>query len=866
MNKTEFKKLLENRRLILDGATGSNLIKRGNMPSGVCPEKWILDNPEVLIGLQQDYFASGSNIVYSPTFTANRIKLAEYGLEDKVDEINSRLVGLSKEAVRRVNENAAASLSEDKAGDIASVRLIAGDLTMTGRQLKPMGDLEVTELINVYRQQIRALCDAGVDLLVVETMMSLPECRCALIAANEIAPDLPVMVTMTFEGNGRALFGTDPLTALVTLQALGADAFGVNCGAGPDTMLDIVKMLTDNSDIPVVVKPNAGLPSLNEDGTTSYSMSAEDFYEAMKPIFDLGVSIIGGCCGTAPEFIEKVRYLDEEMKYEPSFVKGGLRSRGVFALSSERLTCTFDLESNFIIVGERINPTGKKALQAQLREEDFEMVRDFAEKQEMYGAKILDVNMGMSGIDEKATMIRAIEEVTSVTNLPLSLDTSDPEVMEAALMHYPGRALVNSVSLEEVKIKKMLPLVKKYGAMMILLPLSDEGIPETMEAKHEIIRRILEEAYAVGLSDYDIVVDGLVATVGANKNAAIETLNTISHCHDDLKLPTICGLSNISFGLPERSFVNAAFLTMAISAGLTMAISNPNQDLLANTAFACDLLRNKPEADLKYIGRVSSRKEELDENNRIVSLYGGKEMDLSHGGVASLGAQGALTAAPSKNDGVAGMDVRIKPVYDAVIKGNKDRIVDHTKKAVEDGADPGSVLDDALLPAIGVVGEYFDKGRYFLPQLIASAQTMERSIEYLEPLLAKQGGDRQVKGKIVIATVKGDIHDIGKNLVALMLKNNGYTVFDLGKDVPKEDIVEKAISEDADIIALSALMTTTMKQMDDVVAYAKEKGCRACIMIGGAVITQDYSDQIGADGYSADAAEAVKLAWKLVTK
>ncbi len=822
------------------------------MPSGVCPEKWVLDNPEVLISLQEDYFAAGSNIVYSPTFTANRIKLEEYGLENDVERINTGLCELSKQAVKRAGEKEGA--------DPSAVRLVAGDLTMTGRQLVPLGDLESEELIDVYKEQIAALCKGGVDLLVVETMMSLQECRCALIAAKDTAPDLPVMVTMTFETGGRALYGTDPLTALVTLQALGADAFGINCGAGPDTMTDMVRILTDNSDIPVIVKPNAGLPSLAADGSTVYTMKEEEFYEAMKPLFEMGVSIVGGCCGTAPEFIEKVAALDKELPYKPSFADRGLVSRGVYALSSERQTCTFDLDSGFIIIGERINPTGKKALQAQLREGEFEIVRDFAEKQEQYGAKILDVNMGMSGIDEKLTMVRAIHEVTQVTNLPLSLDTSDPEVMEAALINYPGRALVNSVSLEEVKIKQMLPLVKKYGAMMILLPLSDEGIPETLEDKHAIIRRILKEAYAVGLKDNDIVVDGLVATVGANKNAAIETLGTISYCHDELRLPTVCGLSNISFGLPERSFVNAAFLTMAIVKGLTMAISNPNQDLLANTAFACDLLRNKPEADLAYIGRVSSRKDELDGANSVISLYGGKEISFNDPGASGPSDTKKGTDASSDKD----MDPRIRPVYDAVIKGNKDRIASLTKKAVEDGAGPRSVLDDALLPAIAVVGDYFDKGRYFLPQLIASAQTMEKSIEYLEPLLAQEGGDNRAKGKIVIATVKGDIHDIGKNLVALMLKNNGYTVYDLGKDVPKEDIVDKAIQEDADIIALSALMTTTMKQMDDVVAYAKERGCRAAIMIGGAVITQDYSDQIGADGYSADAAEAVKLAWKLI--
>ena len=945
MDKKEFRNILKQGRLILDGATGSNLIKRGNMPSGVCPEKWILDHKEIMIGLQEDYLRAGSNIIYAPTFTANRIKLSEYDLETDLERINLELLALSKEAVRRFKESsrtgasvaldskstgiaadaaghtaatgiaadaagntAAAGMALDAAGNTAAGRealndtnpvFIAGDLTMTGRQLYPMGDLTTEELIDVYRQQIRVLIKGGADLLVVETMMSLQECRCALIAAKEEDCPLPVMVTMTYEESGRALFGTDPLTSLVTLQALGADAVGVNCGAGPDKMAEIARILTENADIPVIVKPNAGLPVLNADGSTSYSMGAEEFCEHMKPILDMGVSVIGGCCGTDPEFIAGIKKLCRETVYRPSFTEKGLGSRGCFALSSERKTCVFDLDSPFIIVGERINPTGKKALQAQLKEGYFEMVRDFAESQEESGAQILDVNMGMSGIDEKETMLKAIEEVCQVTDLPLSIDSSDYEVMEAALRHYPGRALVNSVSLEKVKIEKMLPLVKKYGAMMILLPLSDEGLPASMEDKHRILDEILKEAFALGLTKSDIIVDGLVATVGANKNAALETLETIRHCKEDLQLPTICGLSNISFGLPERSFVNASFLTMAIMSGLTMAISNPNQDLLADTAFACDLLRNKEDADIRYIEQVGRRREALEERGAFISLYGGKEISaVSLAGEKSAGvgntpgngsAPGSGSApgngntpgsgsapgngsthgsgsTPGSDNGIsqASFTGVLADIFNAVVKGSKERILPLTKQAVEEEIPAQVILNNALLPAINKVGDFFDKGKYFLPQLIGSATTMERSIEYLEPILAKDAGGVSKKGKIVIATVQGDIHDIGKNLVALMLKNNGYEVLDLGKDVPKEDIVEAALREKADFIALSALMTTTMKQMKEVVDYAKERGCDAKIIIGGAVITQDYCDDIGADGFSKDAASAVTLVDSLI--
>ena len=835
MDKGKFRDILRSKRLILDGATGSNLIKRGNMPSGVCPEQWILDHPDVLIGLQEDYLLAGSNIVYTPTFTANRIKLSEYGLDGNVESVNCRLADLSRRAIERVKQ---------KKGD--GIYLMAGDLTMTGKQLRPMGTMDTDELIDVYAQQITALMKSGVDLLVVETMMSLQECRCALIAAKEIGCDLPVMVTMTFEESGRALFGTDPLAALVTLSSLGADAVGVNCGAGPDTMLDIVKIFTDNSDTPVIVKPNAGLPSLLPDGTTVYSMSPEEFVNSMKPILQTGVSLVGGCCGTAPEYISALSAACNEIEYRPSFIDRGLKSRGYFYLSSERKTCVFNLDSSFMIVGERINPTGKKALQAELRDGCFDMVRDFASAQEECGAALLDVNMGMSGIDEKETMIKAVEEVTQVTDLPLVIDSSDPEVMEAALRRYPGRALVNSVSLEEVKIKKMLPLVKKYGAMMILLPLSDEGLPDSIERKHEIINIVAEEAHKIGLDNSDLVVDGLVATVGANKNAALETLATIRYCRDELKLPTICGLSNISFGLPQRSFVNSAFLTMAIAGGLTMAISNPNQLLLTNTAFACDLLRNKEGADLRYIEHVSKFEEEAKSAAPVVNA--------------------SKQASLERKQETAGPEGTVGQIMDAVVKGSKDKGVSLTQKALEEGIAARVILDEALLPAIDKVGSYFDSGKYFLPQLIAGAQAMEKCIEVIEPKLAEDADPNATPGKIVIATVKGDIHDIGKNLVALMLKNNGFTVIDLGKDVSKEEIVETAIREEADIIALSALMTTTMKEMQEVVDYAKEKGCRSVIMIGGAVITQEYSDDIGAGGYSEDAAQAVKLAQSIMKR
>ena len=817
MNKQEFRALIKEYPLFLDGATGSNLQKKG-MPAGVCPEQWILEHRETMIELQRAFVDAGTNIVYAPTFTANRIKLKEYGLEDRIHRINLELVTLSKEAV----------------GDKAYV---AGDLTMTGEQLAPIGHLDFEDLINIYKEQIGYLVEAGADLLVVETMMSLQETRAALIAAGEVC-DLPVMATMTFESDGRTLYGTDAATAAIVLESLGADAVGTNCSTGPDKMLEVIRSMAAVTTIPIIAKPNAGLPSLDENGNTVYNMDAESFGECMKALVEAGASIVGGCCGTTPDHIRMTRESVGSMKIMHR------EASGKRFLTSERQNVAFGLDDRFIIVGERINPTGKKKLQEQLREGNMDMVADFAEEQEACGADILDINMGMSGIDEKAMMLKAIEVVGGVTNLPLSLDSSYVDVLEAALRRYPGRALINSISYEKVKFENLIPIAKKYGAMFVLLPLSDEGLPKNLEEKIEIIEKIQKRAYELGMRKEDIVVDGLVTTVGANKNAALETLETIRYCKAN-GLATICGLSNISFGLPERSFVNTTFLTMAIQAGLSMAIANPSQELLVSCAFASDLLLNKDGADLRYIqlmDAVKAKREALGEttsNNTGIHFKGNSGKENS-----------------------AAMSVTDK-LYADVLKGNGNSIVEATKKALSEGHEARELLDNVLLKAINEVGELFDKGKYFLPQLIASAEAMKASIEYLEPMLMTGGTDREMP-TVVIATVEGDIHDIGKNLVALMLKNYGFKVIDLGKDVPKEKIIEAAREHNAQVIALSALMTTTMQQMRHVIDYAKENKMDAKIIVGGAVITQDYADEIGADGYSKDAADAVKLTKRIL--
>ncbi|MBQ3971416.1 MAG: homocysteine S-methyltransferase family protein, partial [Selenomonadaceae bacterium] len=672
--------------------------------------------------------------LYAPTFTANRIKLAEYGLADRQKEMIDGLVRISKNAIAKSGRKDC---------------LVAGDLTMTGQQLRPMGPMEPEALINVYKEQILALEEAGVDLLVVETMMSLAEVRCALIAAKEVT-SLPVMVTFTFEPSGRTLFGTDAATAAIVCESLGAAAIGVNCSTGPAAMKGIVEAMASVSELPLIAKPNAGLPKLDAEGKTVYDMDVNEFASEMQELIAAGASILGGCCGTTPEFIQA---LTGSCKGRTP-VTVSRRPAGMRYLTSERQTLAFAPGDQFIIIGERINPTGKKALQAELREGKMDLVRSFAQEQEACGAKVLDINVGMGGIDEKAAMLTAIEEVTQVTNLPLSLDSSFIDVLEAALRYYPGRALVNSVSLETEKFEKLLPLVAKYGAMFILLPLSDEGLPKDIDEKKQIIEKIYSRALELGMRKEDIVVDGLVQTVGANANAGLETLETIAYATQN-GFATVCGLSNISFGMPERKYVNSAFLTLAISKGLSMAISNPSQELLVCTAQATDLLLAKKDANLTYIETVSVLKEKHEKEEQEKARLAALAAAAGNLPVSGAGEPAKAAAAVESVATESGRSKAADSVYEAVLKGNRGSIAEITKKALDAGEDPQALLNDALIPAINEVGKRFDSGKYFLPQLIGSAEAMKLSIEVLEPLLASDAAEGE-KAVVVIATVEGD--------------------------------------------------------------------------------------------------------------
>lgn len=824
MNRKDFRKLVDSGIVMLDGATGTNLQQAG-MPIGVCPEEWVLENRDVLINLQRQFVEAGSNILYAPTFGGNRIKLAEYGLDDRLVEINTELVKISKEA------------AQGKA-------YVAGDMTMTGQQLYPMGDLQFEELVSIYREQARALYDAGVDLFVIETMMSLQETRACIFAIKEeCGDDVPIMASMTFEKDGRTLYGTPPEVAVVVLQGLGIDAVGLNCSTGPEDMVHIVKTMYEYATIPVLAKPNAGLPEL-EDGKTVYATTPEEFGRDGRLLIEAGARIIGGCCGNTPAHIKALHDSIQDMMPLPIGKRSHYR-----VLASERQLMEIDIDGPFQVIGERINPTGKKKLQAELREGKLDIVRKMAREQEQNGAAILDINMGTNGIDEKEMMLKAIYEVTEVTGLPLCIDTSFPDVMEAALRIYPGRALINSISYEQEKLKALLPVAKKYGAMFIMLPVSDNGIPKTLAEKHDILTKLVEAAEEQGFTREDIVIDGLVATVGALPTAAMDCMATFRFCKDELGVPTVCGLSNISFGLPNRAYVNMTFLAMSIASGLTMAIANPSQDMLMNIAAASNMLMHKEGSDIAYIKRMQyfDKKEAEKKRQYDAELLAGTGKVIE-----------TVAATEETKDALAD-----NPVYKAVIEGEKSNIVAYAQEELKKGLAPEEVINTLLIPAINKVGDFFDKQIYFLPQLISSANAMETAIAYLEPLIEKDP-NKEAMATIVVATVEGDVHDIGKNLVALMLRNYGYNVIDLGKDVPAQKIIDTALEKDASIVGLSALMTTTMMRMKDVIKQAADAHYTGKIIIGGAAVTPSFSDEIGADGYSKDAAECVKLVGSLL--
>ncbi|UCG34756.1 MAG: homocysteine S-methyltransferase family protein [Candidatus Omnitrophota bacterium] len=797
--KNKIHKILKRRVLVLDGATGTELYRRG-MPAGVCPEKWCLENPGVIQGIHFDYACAGSDVVYTCTFGANEYKLKQYGQTD-VYGINKKLAQLARKA----------------AGPKV---LVAGDIGPTGHFVHPFGSLSFEDAVKAFKKQVKGLVAGGVDLFVIETMMDIQEARAALIAVKEEVPAAFVMVTMTFESDGRTLGGTDPVSALIILQSLGADMVGCNCSRGPKGMLEIVKIMKPYATVPLVAKPNAGMPKLIK-GKTFFDMDSNRFAELIKSFTTYGVAALGGCCGTTPEHIHKLK---KAIARKETVLP---KRKAISAISSARKSVVFGESFPLIIVGESINPSGKKALAEDLRSKRFSLLRSLAKEQESNGAQALDVNVAASGVNEAQAMERAIEILSQSFSLPLSIDSADTSVIEKALRLYPGRALINSISAEKQKIDKLLPVAAKYGAMFILLPVTDKGVPQTAQERKKIINSMFKEAQKRGFSKDDILVDGLVMTISSNPLAAIETLKTIKWCKRQFRTKTIVGLSNVSFGLPQRKLINSTFLGLTQNAGLTAAIANPLHVSVKKNKLAENLLLGKDKDATKFVTYFSKRKE------RKVKLPFRAKLSPK------------------------------QKVHEAILEGNRETIINYIDEALAVGIAPRSLVQETMIAAITQVGDLFDKKQYFLPQLVASAETMKKGFDHLAPRLKEYRKELGKKTLILLATVEGDIHDIGKNIVALMLRNHGFKVIDLGKDVSAKKIIQSIKQYKPALVGLSALMTTTMVNMPEVIKLAKKEGLRCKFIVGGAVLNQHYARSIGAD-YAKDGVEAVRVAKKLI--
>jgi len=793
------KSLLAKKIVVLDGAMGTELQKMG-MPGGVCPEQWCLDNPQNIRELYSSYQKAGAQIVYTCTFGANRFKLKQHGIKESSYQINNKLAHLAKLAVGKKT-------------------LVAGDIGPTGLFIEPFGALAFEEAVDAFKEQARGLIDGGCDLIVIETMIDIQEARAALLAVKEIK-DIFTIVSMTYEKDGHTLNGTDPVTALITLQSLGANAVGCNCSTGPEKMVDFIAAMKPYATVPLVAKPNAGVPRL-EGRETIFEMDAQTFASFGRNLAKTGANMLGGCCGTTPVHIR-------ELARAIAVIKPKLPvKKSISALSSARGFLHFTENQPLFIVGERINPTGKKSLQQELTEGKMSIIRQMAAEQENQGANLLDINVGQPGIDEVKTIKEVIGLLTTTSKLPLAMDSSNIKTIEAALRIYPGRMLINSISGEKEKIAKLLPLAAKYGAMFILLPLTGGEVPQTAEKRQKVIKNIFQKAKIFGFTKDDFIVDCLVMAVASNPSAAQETLKTLHWCTHTFKSKTIFGLSNVSFGMPGRPWLNATFLAMAQFCGLTMAIANPASQEMMNIKITGDVLLSRDKDALRFIKHFSAQI-----NANFVTAA-----------IKTITQQ--------------------EKIADAIMNGDRENILPLIEKALSTGVSAQDLVDKIMIPSIVRVGDLYEKKIYFLPQLMSAAEAMEKALAYLEPHLKK--GSAGNKGKIILATVKGDIHDIGKNIVALLLRNYGYYVIDLGKDIAAETIIAKAKEENSDVIALSALMTTTMVNMKDVITLARANGIQKPFMIGGAVVTEAYAKSIGAS-FARDGVEAVKVVERLIKK
>jgi 5-methyltetrahydrofolate--homocysteine methyltransferase len=790
---SDFRTAIRERVLVLDGAMGTLLQERGMLPGG-CPEEMNRLAPDVVAGIHGEYAVAGADILVANSFGGNRAKLAHYGLEGAVSELNHRAVELARRA-------AGAHI------------FIGGSVGPTGRFVEPVGDAGFDEMVAIFAEQISALAGAGADLISFETFLDIRELRAGIIACRDVC-DLPIIAQMTFDDAGRTVLGTPPTAAAVTLDALQVDVIGTNCGLGIDGVHDVLVQMRQVTPRPLIAQANAGLPIL-KDGRTLFPGTPAEMTAYHERLVALGVRVIGGCCGTTPSHIRAMRTALDTLPQDwaPPARRGFLSSRSGVA--------EFGGEAPCALIGERINPTGKKSYSEELRSGKTAYVRREATAQVTAGAHLLDVNCGAPGVDEATALEQVVYAVSGVCMAPLVIDTADPVALEKALKAVDGKVLINSVNGEAKSLARILPLARRYGAAVIGLTLDEDGIPETAEGRVLIAKRILAAALAAGLPPQDLIVDCLTLTVSAEQKRALETLRALRLVRDELGLATALGVSNISFGLPARPVLSSVFFAMALEAGLKAAIVNPMDERMMDAYRSALVLLCQDARAEAYIDHYA-------------------------------GQTGIAIPAAGQDDTPPEIRQRLAA---AIVAGDSEGIVPLIKVAMQEGLDSMAVSNEGLLPGLEEVGRRFADNRIFLPQVMQSAATMQTAFGYLKEHFAGESGPS--RGRILMATVEGDIHDIGKNIVCTLLENHGFEVIDLGKNVPAARILEVALEKDVDAVGLSALMTTTLQQMDVTLSKLRAAGVKVFTMVGGAVVTQDYADSIGADIYARDAIEAV---------
>lgn len=789
MNLRDF---IKNNIVYLDGGMGTLLQKSGLQP-GELPERWNISHPELIKEIHKSYYDSGSNIVNTNTFGANSLKFGT----DELSEIIYH-------AVKNADEARKASSGKQE-------KFIALDVGPTGKLLKPLGDLDFEDAVKAFAEVISLGVKYGVDLITIETMNDSYETKAAVLAAKENS-DLPIIVTNAYGENGRLMTGADPAVMAAMLEGMGVDAIGANCSLGPKQLMGVMDELLNYCSVPVAFKPNAGLPK-SDGKVTYYDVDAEEFAQDIKLAVSNGVRIVGGCCGTTPEYIKKVCELTRDIR--PKEIE-----KKTYSVCTSYNKAVFFGEKP-ILIGERINPTGKKRFKQALLENDIGYILQEAVNQQAKGVHVLDVNVGLPGIDEAQMLTNSVCELQCVTDLPLQIDSSDPVAMESALRRYNGKAMINSVNGKEENLNAIFPLVKKYGGFVVALTLDEKGIPSTVDGRMKIARKILLTAALYGINKKDIIFDPLAMTVSADKMSAVTTLETVKKITEQLGCNTSLGVSNVSFGLPSRDLVNAAFFTTAMENGLSAAIMNPYSERMMEAYYSFNVVKGLDENCMDFIN-FASRQE--------VQPTAKQESSLT--------------------------------LKEAIEKGLKEKASEITTAMLGNSA-PLDIVNAHVIPALDNVGKRFEEKKLFLPQLLMSAEAAKASFEVIKATMSADGSSVK-KGSIVIATVHGDIHDIGKNIVKLLLENYGYNVIDLGKNVPPETVLKAVTDNHAPLVGLSALMTTTVPAMEETVKLIKENAPWCKTVVGGAVLTQDYADKIGANKYAADAMETVRYAESVI--